>query len=154
MDFVVAIDSREQAAYRFACGCVVKALGAGDYSVVGHESAVAVERKSLEDFISTVIHQRPRFLRELEKLTHYQAACVVVEACLDELLRGQLRPRCRGVAPESLLGMAQFISIHYGVPVFWCGSRQAARVFTETWLRTYVALAAKKGCLGNENHTL
>ncbi len=56
MDFRIVIDSREQQPYTFACEVVKAKLDAGDYSVVGFEQRVAVERKSLRDFVGTVIH--------------------------------------------------------------------------------------------------
>ena len=43
-------------------------LDAGDYSVDGYENVVAVERKSLADFVHTVIHDFDRFAVELAKL--------------------------------------------------------------------------------------
>ena len=69
MDFRIVIDSREQEPYTFACEVVKAKLDAGDYSVVGFEQRVAVERKSLRDFVGTVIHDYERFDRELEKLS-------------------------------------------------------------------------------------
>ena len=78
-------DTREQEPYSFDSRLVLverRALPAGDYSVAGMESVVAVERKTLDDFISTVIHQRARFRRELRKLAACRAACVVGEAGL------------------------------------------------------------------------
>jgi hypothetical protein len=59
----------------------------------------------------------------------------VVEADLDSVLRGSRGDDLRGASPESVLGAALHISLQYGVPVFWCGSRQAARAFTEMYLR-------------------
>ena len=61
----------------------------------------------------------------------FDAACVVVEADLDAVLRGRHGDDLRGAKPESVLGAALHITLRYGVPVFWCGSRQAARAFTD-----------------------
>ncbi len=60
----IVVDTREQEPYGFDAGrvrVIRRALPAGDYSLEGMESTVAVERKSLPDFVSTVIHSRPRF---------------------------------------------------------------------------------------------
>jgi ERCC4-type nuclease len=65
----VVVDTREQEPYSFdsdKVSAVRKALPAGDYSLVGLEERVAVERKSLTDFVSTVIRGRKRFHRELK----------------------------------------------------------------------------------------
>ena len=140
VDFRIVIDTREQAPYGFDCPTVRRKLEAGDYSVDGLDRVVAVERKSLPDFASTVIHDFRRFGAELEKLARLQAACIVVEASLDVVLRGQAGDALHGVSPRSLLGAAVHISLRYRVPVYWCGSRQAARAFTDAWLRMFVRL--------------
>lgn len=141
MSFAIVTDTREQQPYSFPCAAKRKALAAGDYSVEGLEERVAVERKSLPDFVHTVIHDHERFGREMLLLSTYAAACVVVEADLDAVLRGQRQEDLRGAKPASVVGAAQHIHLRYGVPVFWCGSRQAARAFTEMFLR----MAARKG---------
>ena len=138
MDFRIVIDTREKAEYAFPCATVRKKLDAGDYSVEGLEQQVAVERKSLADFVHTVIHAMPRFTVELQKLAAMPAACIVVEADLDHVLRGRAAETLRSVAPAAVLGAALRITLRYHVPVFWCGSRQAACVFTEGFLRTFV----------------
>ena len=144
MAFRIIIDTREQAEYSFACPVVHQKLDAGDYSVEGFETRVAVERKSLSDFVHTVIHDFQRFAVELDKLSQMDAACVVVEADLDEVLRGLHADSLRSVSPASLLGAATHISLRYRVPVHWCGSRQAACAFTDSFLRTFVRVAVQR----------
>jgi ERCC4-type nuclease len=145
MDFQIVIDTREQEGYAFSCVTIRAKLEAGDYSAVGFEQRVAVERKSLPDFVHTVIHDFDRFANELEKLARMEAACVVVEADLDAVLRGLHRDSLRSVAPQSLLGVALHIGIRWRVPVYWCGSRQAACAFTDAFLRTYVRITVQTG---------
>ncbi|MCG3180461.1 MAG: hypothetical protein BIFFINMI_02822 [Phycisphaerae bacterium] len=145
MDFTIVIDTREQAPWDFDCQTVRAKLDAGDYSVAGLESAVAVERKSLPDFVHTVIHDVGRFCAELEKLAGYEAACIVVEGDLDRVLRGLETAALRGARPESVLGAALWLGLTYGVPVIWCGSRQAARAFTDAYLRMFVRLRVEGG---------
>ncbi|MBL7132879.1 MAG: ERCC4 domain-containing protein [Phycisphaerae bacterium] len=145
MNFRIVIDTREQEAWGFDCPTVRRKLPAGDYSVDGLETAVAVERKSLGDFASTVIHHFERFAAELDRLRQYEAACIVVEADLDDVLRGQAAEDLRGAAPESILGAAVHIALRWGVPVFWCGSRPAARAFTDAYLRMFVRTRRERG---------
>jgi ERCC4-type nuclease len=130
----IVIDTREQEPYSFdprLATAVRRALPAGDYSIDGLVACVAVERKTLDDFVSTVIHSRERFRAELRKLADYRAACVVVEAGLPDIL---LR-RYRGEAhPNAVLGNALSIILDYGVPVFFCANRQAACHFVQAYL--------------------
>ncbi|HWR49699.1 MAG TPA: ERCC4 domain-containing protein [Bryobacteraceae bacterium] len=137
----IIVDTRENEPYAFdprVVAAVRRALPAGDYSVEGLETELAVERKSVDDFVGTVIHARERFARELEKLTQYRAACVVVEAGLADLLHGRYRGRAH---PNAVLGSALSIILDYGVPVFFCSDRQAACTFVEAYL-----LAAHRRC--------
>ena len=138
VDFTIVIDTREQQPYGFGCAAVRRKLDAGDYSVVGCESQIAVERKSLPDFVRTVIHEPRRFRAELEKLAMFALACIVVEADLDAVLRGLRGPDLRAVTPNAVLGAALHIAVRYRLPVYWCGSRQAACAFTEAFLRMAV----------------
>lgn len=130
----IVIDTREQEPYSFdsrLAGAVRRALPAGDYSVAGLEERVAVERKSLDDFVSTVIHARQRFREELRKLAGYRAACVVVEASVADVLHQRYRG---GAHPNAVVGNALWIILDFGVPVFFCGNRQAACQFVQAYL--------------------
>lgn len=130
----IIIDTREQEPYSFdsrLAAAVRRALPAGDYSVEGLEGRVAVERKTLDDFVSTVIHSRSRFREELRKLGGYRAACVVVEAGLLDLLTQHYRGEAH---PNAVLGNALSIILDFGVPVFFCGNRQAACQFVQAYL--------------------
>ncbi len=130
----IVIDSREQEPYSFhspLVAAVRRALPAGDYSLEGFENEVAVERKSLDDFVGTVVHARSRFQRELQKMASYRAACVVVEGGVTDVLQ----QRYRGAAhPNAILGSALSIILDYRIPVFFCGNRQAACQFTQSYL--------------------
>lgn len=137
-DFIIIIDTREQQPYTFPCDSVRHKLYAGDYSVLGHETEVAVERKSLADFQSTVAHAQARFQVELDKLLKFKAAAVVIEADLTQLLLNRYKTR---LSPKSILGWSTWIQIVYGVPVIWAGSRQGAVAWTEEFLRGYVRWA-------------
>ncbi len=72
-----------------------RSLGAGkaDYSLDGFEGQVHVERKSMEDAISTILGfgtdercRRDRFEEELEFLSSIPVGFVVVECSLDQIL--------------------------------------------------------------------
>ena len=130
----VVIDTREQEGYSFSAPSVRRKLEAGDYSIEGFEGRVAVERKSMADFVSTAIRGRKRFHKELQKLRHYDAACVVVEGNFRDLLEGHY---LSDVHPNALAGTIASIIIDFGVPVYFCSDRQAACLFTETYLSRF-----------------
>lgn len=134
---VVVVDTREQQPYSFDPAhvtCVRRALPAGDYSLDGYEAAVAVERKSLEDFVASAITARTRFARELRALGEYDLGCVVVEGSLEDILARRYRS---GAHPSSVFGATLSIIVDHGVPVFFCGDRQIACRFVEGLLCRY-----------------
>ena len=87
---IVVVDTREQEPYAFdprELAVVRRALPAGDYSLEGHEAALAIERKTLEDFVASVIRDKDRFGRELRLFSGYELACIVVERHMIEAMR-------------------------------------------------------------------
>jgi ERCC4-type nuclease len=131
------IDTREQLPYRFDPAFVEVsrcALAAGDYSIAGHETEVAVERKSLPDFIASVIQNRDRFSREMARLSAYRAACVVVEADLRDVVAHKYRSWAH---PNAVLGSVLALHIDFGVPFIFCSTREIAGRFTSGFLRKY-----------------
>ncbi len=111
-----------------------RALPAGDYSVVGLEEWVAVERKSVNDLVTSLTRERARFLREMERFGAYDAACVVVEAELADVAAHRYRSRA---TPRSIVGSVITIGLRYRVPTYFCGSRSLAAAFTERYLVRY-----------------
>ena len=113
-------DTREKLVFHFAApvrrefadgGTIVKGLGLGgaDYScsLDGGETIlpVRVERKSLIDLMGCVGNGRDRFERELDALRKYDYRAIVVEATLDDILRGHERSQVSGrAAATSLMG--------------------------------------------------
>ena len=102
---------------------------------------MAVERKTLEEFVSTGIRSRKRFTRELRRLSEYAAACVVMEADLRDILGGRYRS---GAHPNAVLGALLSIVVDFGVPVFFCSDRQAACRFVQGFLHRYHGTREKK----------
>ncbi len=134
---VIAIDTREQEPYGFdpsRVATVRRALPAGDYSLAGRETDVAIERKTLEDFVSTALHARERFARELRRLASYDFACVVVEASMEDVLLHRYRSAAH---PHAVFGAMLSILVDHRVPVFFCGDRQVACRFVEDLLALY-----------------
>ncbi|MFN8179287.1 MAG: hypothetical protein U0167_15250 [bacterium] len=124
-------------------GAVVKTLAAGDYSIVGFEDRVAVERKSKADAYSTLGGARERFRREMERLARLDFAAIVIESSLPEFLEpppfSQLHPHA---AIATLLGW----SVRYGVHVLFAGDREHAQAATRHLL-TKFAWYAQEGSL-------
>jgi len=140
----IIVDTREQQGYSFEphrADSVRAALPAGDYSLAGLEREVAVERKSLDDLVSTVIHERPRFHRELLRMAEYRQACVVVEGSLADVLAHRYTG---GAHPNSVIGSVISTIVDFGIPVYFCSNRQIARTFTQEMLLRFHEKEARR----------
>lgn len=139
----IVIDSRERRAYGFQ-GAVVKGLPAGDYSVLGAEGRVAIERKSKADAFSSLGWGRARFHREVERLARMEYAAIVVEASLHDFLRA---PPFSRVSPRSAARSLLAWSVRYRLPVFFVGDRRHGRAVTRYLLeRFWVESRRRDGC--------
>ena len=162
--FRIVIDTREQLPYRFDnLGVIVPtltaALHSGDYSILGFEDRIAIERKSLTDLYGSCTRGRDRFEREIQRLEeleeealcldlncgcqgfHSSFAAVVIEATWHEVENPMLLDPAweNQTRPESILGTITAWSIRYPRVHWWCcGERrdcekQIYRTFKAFW---------------------
>lgn len=97
-------------------------LSTADYSIVGLEHVVAVERKSLQDMIGCIGYGRDRFEREMHRILAYPARLIVIEGHMAQIqlkqYRGEIHPNA---VIGSLLGwMAK------GVPIMFASDHAEA----------------------------
>jgi hypothetical protein len=166
--FVVAIDHRERAAaYPFtgmqtdsrrgyrpvAVERVVKHLPTGDYSIVGLEDLVTVERKQLSDFFATLAGRDEnggaridRFKREHERMAAMintrdpitgtpGRACVVIEASWESVRK--MRASYTRMSLDSIWGTYTTWQAMFGVPWHMLDGRRLAERFTWDFLRKF-----------------
>lgn len=158
--FTIITDTREQAPWQFTgmradskqkyrpliVPIERRGIPTGDYSIVGHESAISIERKSPSDAFSTfATEQRNRFERELERLqamTHF--ACVCVECEISELIRGPRSPT-KSEKQSEVIGKTVYRSViawqqrFRGVHWMFLPGRQAAERFAFRAMERYWA---------------
>lgn len=130
-DITVIVDTREQLPLDLVLPSgeklqtIRQGLPTGDYSVKGIENEVAIERKSLPDFVKCVTIDRDRFIRELHRLRSYRTRAVVLEASWDHIelhtYRGQ-------TDPQAIIGSILSWSTE-GVPIILAGDRIKAAEF-------------------------
>ena len=128
--YVVAVDTREQRPYRFP-RFEVKTLSTGDYSIVGLEDRVAIERKTKSDAYSSIGRGRARFNREFERLSQLSYAAVVVEASLTDFLQS---PAFSCMNPRTALKSILSWSVKYRVTVFFACDRRHGNALTRQLL--------------------
>lgn len=126
----ILIDSRERRPYRFEEYSALTSKGTiktGDYTLLGMESLVAVERKSLDDLIGCLTVGRARFERELDRARVMACFAVVVEASMEDVTRHRYTSR---MAPHSALQSILAFQVRYSTPFMWAGSRESGEYLT------------------------
>ncbi len=122
----IIIDTREQRPWSFGDLAAVSrgTLAAGDYAVSG-DFAFAVERKSLDDFTSTITSGWPRFRRELARMTEagFPARVMIVEADWMDIIRHEYNNPM--IKPAVILRRVAELTMD-GVCVLFCGNQTAA----------------------------
>lgn len=153
---IIIVDSREQAAWSWeGVKTVVQALPSGDYSLKGYEDKIALERKSLGDYRACCGPERGRFEAELERLSLFPFAAVLVEAPYAALWQpSRWSTGQRTISPASLASSAAAWSLRF-CPVFFCGSRDLARDFGLRLLKLWFKDAQEQPSVaGNEPEPL
>ena len=109
-------------------------LPTGDYSILGHEDFVIVERKTLADLIGCLGNDRDRFKRELQRLRSFDSACIIVESPQAMLRKGEYRSKMMpGDAWQSVISF----SGTYRIPFFWAEDGRDAEKIAFDFLRHY-----------------
>lgn len=109
------IDTREQHPLDLApLRSVVGTLDTGDYSLLGLDHVVRIERKSLADLLGCVGRERERFDREVQRLLGFPVRVLLVESDWVTIEAGQWRGR---VTPSQVVGsllgwQASGLSVH------------------------------------------
>lgn len=132
-NFTIIIDTREQRPWAFGEGVPIirTSLPAGDYSIVGLEGVVSIERKSLDDLVNTLFHSEDRFFKELVKLKGYRRKLVAVEGSVEDILEHRYTSE---TTPLAVLGKVNSLHAIFNIPFVWWGSRQYAEYMALKWL--------------------
>ncbi|MGO0576865.1 ERCC4 domain-containing protein [Ornithinimicrobium panacihumi] len=136
----IVVDSHERYAWKFEhqqATTVRRALPAGDYAVtVGEEVVASVERKSLQDLVSTLTSGKMRYL--LADLAALPTAAVVVEDRYSSIFK---LDRVRPAVVADGLGECQ--ARFPGVPIVFCETRALAQEWTYRFLAAALVHAAE-----------
>jgi len=129
----IVIDTREQLPYDFKNidpppATIRKALASGDYSLEGYENDIAIERKTKSDAYGTFGKGRARFERELERLSKYEFAAVVIESEWLDLIRNM--PARSRLNPKTIFVSVIAWSQRFGVHFFTVPGRAFAEKLT------------------------
>lgn len=142
--FVIAVDQREQCPFPLVGFATMrKFLRTGDYSIIGLEDKVAVERKSYTDAWGSMSTGRARFERCVKRLAELDRAAIVIECTMVQL--AQPPPYIQRVTGASVVGGLISWSCQYRIPVFFSDDRLHAERVTVRFLASYWKHIAEGG---------
>ena len=142
---MIIIDAREPEEIRKKLKAKTEYLVAGDYHITGERGNVAIERKTLDDFVSSIRDGRLwEQLALLKHLVDYQPLL---------LLEGETWRvfKFRKVTLPQWYGMLQAVSVGYGIPIIQTRNVDQTVLFIRTLhdrlgeAKTYYKPTVKKG---------
>lgn len=146
--YTIIKDTREQSGYHFrqydTCeGMIEKKLDTGDYSIVGLEDKICIERKGcIEELALNLGQKKKTFMKEIERMKAYEHKFLVLEFDLQDLLsypfltnipiakRNSIR-----LTGKYLLKCLMEIEINYNVHILFCGNKQNAFLMVSSLLK-------------------
>jgi DNA excision repair protein ERCC-4 len=135
----ILVDSREQVPFnfkRFGVEVIQATLPVGDYSLVGFEEKVGIERKGLDDLVACLMgDNRDRFQRELQKGKYMDCFVVVVEGLFSDLANGRYRSQMN---PAAALQSVLTFQVRYRTHFLFAGTRDWAEYATCSLLTKYL----------------
>ena len=112
-EIIIFVDSREQASnvtkelFKKECKIIMKPLDVGDYVL---SKDVCVERKTVEDFLASMIDGR-LFSQMINLRENYEKPLILVEGNMEELYT------IRNMHKNSIIGALTSIALDYNVPI-------------------------------------
>lgn len=118
-------------------GTIVETLSTGDYSLVGYDDILAIERKAdfSELWGNYSSQKRKLFEAEMERMSALKYPYIIIESLLTPDIMELSPPQfTKGVPGKSLIRWLMFLSAKYGVhiiPAGACGRKVAQMIFEE-----------------------
>ena len=132
-DIIVLIDSREQKKWEFPDAATeIKALKTGDYSILGLEDKICLERKSLADMLGTLSLSKgnkphfDRFKRELIRMKDIPHKYIIIESSPIRIWKGT---RYSNMHPSTILSLLASISVEFDVHIVFAETKSQAQYY-------------------------
>ena len=150
--YTVIKDTREQDGYTFekfngryaSCnGMVVRKLDTGDYSLVGLEDKVCIERKGrVSELAINLGKDKYRFMREIERMKEFPFRFLILEFSLEDVMDFPERsdiPEEKWdsikVTNKYMLKMLIEFQMYDNIHVIFCGSKKNAKLVVNSILK-------------------
>ncbi len=139
----IIIDTREQQPWKFSDKVYIErqALATGDYSVKGLEHLITVERKSMDDYVGSIVDslreddpEDGRFFRELQRMENIPYRSIVIEQPFSDLVCGRYQSF---ISPAAISSKTMSFELRQGISVRFFEDRFGAAKWTEEFLSKF-----------------
>ena len=155
--YTVIKDTREQKGHTFAynrrdrCeGTIVHKLDTGDYSVIGLEDKLCIERKaSIEELADNLVVSSKTFYREIDRMVLFPHRYLVLEFDMNDLLEFPNHPGSRipkwkrdtvYINSGFMLKCITEFQVEYGINVLFCGNKENAKTMMTSLFKRFADL--------------
>jgi ERCC4-type nuclease len=130
---VVVVDNREACPLVFTRLKAIRGtLYSGDYSALGLEESISIERKSIEDLVGCCMgSNRDRFERELLRLRGYRFRRLLVVGSRQDIVEGRYYSR---ISPKAVLATLGAFEVRFDLPIVFAETPEAAAIQVERWV--------------------
>ena len=104
----------------------------------GRENEITIERKTMEDLVSTLTVNRKTFIKECERMESFKRKIIVIESTLARLKSPYHHSDAH---PNSVFGTLIAIQERFGVQVMFAATRELAEEYTASTLVKYHTLS-------------
>lgn len=138
-EFTVIKDTREQDGYFFSAfntcaGMIEQKLDTGDYSIVGMEDKICIERKGCVEELAVNLGQKKHaFLAEIERMAGFPHKFIVLEFSLEDILKFPEETRIPVKNKASLKITGKYMikclfefQLYNNVHILFCGNKYNA----------------------------
>ena len=101
------------------------ALKTGDYTVMGMENLLALERKNLADLVACTVTYRRPFLAACDRLARFRWKAILIEATYEDIKGGfESFAIPSAVHPNAVCGTLDAIEAKFGIPFIYASTVQ------------------------------
>ena len=151
--YTIIQDTREQNGYNFSSeqtcsGTIEKKLDTGDYSILGLEDQICIERKaSVEELAINLGYKQEAFLKEIKRMETFKYKFLILEFSLEDLIDFPERtkiPQDKKVlikmTGKYILKCLMEFQIYNNLHIMFCGNRKSASEAVRSLLKRLNAL--------------
>lgn len=137
-NYVIVVDSREQKPL-WTSGVVRKGLKTGDYSILGFEDKIIIERKSPIDLFGSLGKGHDRFKRELKRAQSLEYFAIVVETNITNIVEKNFEGADRSkMSGETIMKIITTNHMKYGPMIYFVNGRKEAKQLIEFLFEAYI----------------